>query len=227
MKKISVILLLLLVLGGAPCMAQTHFAASINPLPALAFAYGGGGIGASFEAAPLSFLSAKLSFTYLAADMLKIHTSKVLTTQDADMFTFGLNVRYYLQKNYLGGFFAGIQTAYLAASMDVEGKTGVPAALPPYGPPASVPRTFSGTEEFKAILMGPELGYKFVWPRNPYPWRHRLGLFLDTSAGYTFKMDIDGSYDSYMDRVPEDYRFYTNFLFGNGLTVNLSMGISF
>jgi hypothetical protein len=211
MKKFSFVLAAL-VLGALPAVPQSRFAASINPLPGVGFFFDGYGIGGSCEAALFPNVAIKAYFSVLNLDMVKLSASKSLSAQDLAFYSFGLKGRYYISGSFLSGFFGGLHLRYVRSTMEVTFKPGV---RPPFLPP-------SETAEFREFLLGPELGYKFV-----FPFRGSFGLYLEPSAGYNIAVKSGGDYSSYKSHVPSEYQNMTDWIAGKGFYAAFSLGLVF
>jgi hypothetical protein len=223
MKKAIVILLVCFVLGALPAYSQYRFAATVNPLPAAGFFFSGYGIGASFEASLFRIghalpgnVALKGYFSVMNLDMAELTDSETFSSMDTQLFTLGLSARYYFSR-HLGGVFGGLQIKYISSSME---NTFISVSSP------YQPRTVKA--EFNDILLGPELGYKFILPLNS-----ALALYIEPSAGYRFTINIGGNYDSppsresYRGNIPSKYRGYADWVFGKGFYAVLSVGLAF
>jgi hypothetical protein len=209
-------------LGVLPASAQFRFAATINPLPAAGFLFDGYGIGASFMAAPfsdtpLSNFALKGSFSVMRLDMAELTDSETFSSMDTKLFMLGLSVRYYFFNRPLSGFFAGLHGKYVSSSME----NTFAKVSSPYQP-----RIVKA--EFNDILLGPELGYTFI-----FPFGRTKGFYIESSAGYNFTVKSGGNYDqeplreSYRDNIPSKYRSLADWVFGKGFWASLSLGLAF
>jgi hypothetical protein len=200
-------------MAALPVSAQYRFAATINPLPAIGFFFDGNGIGASFEAAPLRNIAFKGDFTTMRLDMAEVTDSETFSVMDTKLLMLGVSVRYYFFNAYLTGFFGGVRLRYTASSME---NTFINPMIP------------TVKAEFEDILLGAELGYKFVFALN-----NSIGLYVEPSLSYNFPIKSDGNYDgspsreSYKGNIPSKYRGYADQIFGRGFVVGFSMGLAF
>jgi hypothetical protein len=205
---------MLVVLTAFPVSAQYRFAATVNPLPAVGLFFDGWGIGASFEAAPLRNLAFKGTFTTMHLDMARLTDSTTFSEMDTNLLMLGLSARYYFFNTYLAGLFGGLRIRYVASSMENTSKV--------FGPPPKV------KAEFNDILLGAELGYKFIFAVS-----NRIGLYVEPSCGYDFTVKSGGNYDgsssqkSYRESIPSEYRNYADRIFGKGFVFGLSIGLAF
>jgi hypothetical protein len=213
-KKMRIFLPVLLGMAALPVSAQYRFAATVNPLPAIGFFFGGSGIGASFEAAPLRNLAFKGNFSIMRLDMAEVTDSETFSVMDTNLLMLGLSARYYFFNRYLEGLFGGLRIKYAASSMENTFTDTVPFR------PATV------KAEFNDILLGAELGYKFIFTLND-----SIGLYIEPSLGYNVTVKSGGNYDgsreSYKENIPSKYRSYADWIFGKGFVVGLSMGLAF
>jgi hypothetical protein len=214
MKNFCCLVFVFFVLACLPAAAQHRFAAVINPLPAAGFFFDGGGIGASFEASLFQTRGVlpgngtlKAYFSMMKLDFVKVNNSDTLSRQDANLYTFGLKGRYVFFSDDLSGFFAGVHIRYVKSSMEVTFRSVYP-------PPQ--------TAKFNELLLGPELGYKFIMPLGA----SSLGLYIEILAGYNFTIKKGGDYDAYKSHVPSAYRDMTGWIAGKGPCASFSFGLA-